>query len=157
MPSSLTVPHPWSTGAWILIEDEALEVVARHRQIAGEASEAGGILLGYRRGNHIQVTQATSPQPGDKRSRFSFDRIDRAHALFAGRRWKHSNGRCDYLGEWHTHPEQVPTPSGIDNREWRKLYQSSARPLIFWIEGTEARWIGLGHKCRLSCLEDDLA
>ncbi|WP_419150514.1 hypothetical protein [Paraburkholderia kururiensis] len=34
----------------------------------------------------------------------------------------------DYLGERHTHPETVPTPSSIDTWEWRKICTKKANP-----------------------------
>lgn len=152
MSSPLILPHPWIAGAWILIEEEALEVVVRHRQLLSVSPEAGGVLLGYRRGDHVHVTQATVPSKNDRRSRFSFDRIDQYHGWLAWRRWTESNQRCDYLGEWHTHPELYPSPSGIDEREWHKLHSSNPRPLVFWIEGIQERWLGLGFKKKLSQL-----
>ena len=30
--------------------------------------------------------------------------------------FKESNGKKIYLGEWHTHPEDYPTPSLLDNK-----------------------------------------
>jgi integrative and conjugative element protein (TIGR02256 family) len=150
--SPLILPHPSVADAWILIEEEALEIVGRYRQSSPGASEGGGVLLGYRRGNHLHVTQATVPSERDERSRFSFDRFDRRHGWFVMRRWKGSNQRCDYLGEWHTHPESHPSPSGTDEREWRKLHTSNPRPLLFWIEGTADRWLGLGFEKKISRL-----
>ena len=153
MSSSLILPHPWISEAHILIEDEVLEVVGRYRQLSPWDPEAGGVLLGYRRGDHLHITQATVPLKEDKRGRFSFDRFDQRHGWMVWKRWTASNQRCDYLGEWHTHPEPNPTPSGTDEREWRKLHSSNPRPLLFWIEGMSDRWLGLGFKKKLTRLE----
>ena len=30
--------------------------------------------------------------------------------------FKKSKGKCIYLGEWHTHPEDYPTPSSLDRK-----------------------------------------
>lgn len=49
-----------------------------------------------------------------------------------------SGGTTVYLGEWHTHPEDVPHPSWIDERDWRRIV-SKARyeqsHLVFVIAG----------------------
>ena len=59
-----------------------------------------------------------------------------------------SGGRAIYLGTWHTHPESVPTPSGIDRSDWAACQRANrGRPLAFVLVGTgkvrvfvRARW-----------------
>lgn len=43
-----------------------------------------------------------------------------------------------YLGEWHTHPEEIPTPSVIDRIGWAKklLADSFSEAIFFVILGT---------------------
>lgn len=106
--------------------------------------------MGYRRGSHLHVIGATAPMAKDQRSRFSFDRFDSKHQEVAVKHWVESNKRCDYLGEWHTHPQKMPAPSWTDEREWRKLLSRTPGALIFWIEGISGRWMGLGHKKKIS-------
>ena len=81
--------------------------------------ESGGILLGTVHGPHIEVAHATPPFPTDRRTRCSFERGSKGHTEVADRLWGESRGIVRYLGEWHTHPEDYPSPSGIDLREWR--------------------------------------
>lgn len=150
MPAELIYAHPWATRAWILIEAEALQVVSKYQQQFPGDHEAGGILMGYRRGSHLHVIGATAPMAKDQRSRFSFDRFDSRHQEIALKYWEESHKRCDYLGEWHTHPQKTPTLSWTDEREWRKLLSQTPRSLIFWIEGIEGRWMGLGRKRKIS-------
>lgn len=88
----------------------------------------------------------------DARTRFSFDRLDESHAHIATRYWALTSGHCDYLGEWHTHPERHPEPSGVDRSEWRKIYEYALKPLLFWIEGAEGRWLGIGQGRHLYAL-----
>ena len=53
-------PLPFgSSEAMLLIESQVLERLTGFRQIATSAPEAGGILMGYRRGSHTHVTEAT--------------------------------------------------------------------------------------------------
>ena len=59
----------------------------------------------------------------------------------------------DYLGEWHTHPEDWPKPSGKDLREWRILLREQRRPLVFLIVGFQGRWVGVGSGSTISPIE----
>lgn len=54
---------------------------------------------------------ATGPRSKDRRGRFSFwpHRPSEQEEIFK----QHALGR-DYVGDWHTHPEDVPTPSRAD-------------------------------------------
>src|SRR5687768_16273206 len=104
--------------AKLLIEAPLLERLVAFRQVTSTAPEAGGILMGYRRGPHTHVTEATVPSRSDIRRRSSFFRHTGPHQRVALRRWKETNQTLDYVGEWHTHPEDDPGPSGIDLNHW---------------------------------------
>ena len=128
-----------------MIEDDVLNYILDHKQDISDRPEAGGILLGYRRGSHLHVTSATSPQPRDRQSRFRFRRCDPAHQDLALLQWKASGNRVDYLGEWHTHPVSDPTPSSLDLAEWKKIYGRKNCNMLFLIAGTaNAFWLGVG-------------
>lgn len=106
--------------------------------------EAGGVLLGLRRGPHIEVVNITTPMVGDFRSRTTFLRRDPGHFEFAQRLWRESNGTIGYVGEWHTHPESWPVPSCVDNAEWRKVLRLEQRLTIFVIVGTDNWFVARG-------------
>ncbi len=130
---------------FVLLETQVLQVLARHRQLHQDAPESGGILLGYRRGSHLHVTEATVPLASDQASRTRFLRSAVPHQQAALARWRQSGGTIDYLGEWHTHPEHSPSPSTIDTRGWRRICSKRKNPMLFVIAGTQDRlWIGLG-------------
>jgi integrative and conjugative element protein (TIGR02256 family) len=139
-------PHPYREGAWILVEADLLARLAKYRQRALTAPESGGLLLGYRRGMHLHVIAATEPGPDDRSSRVSFRRSERGHRDKALAMWRESRGHIDYLGEWHTHPEQHPTPSGTDYRAWAELMSDRpGKPFVFIILGmTTNLWLGCG-------------
>lgn len=132
----------------IVIEQQPLDVMCSFRQHEPHDPEAGGILLGFRRSDHLHVVDLTVPHAEDSRSRVSFFRSEKAHQRIAMERWRLSGGKLDYIGEWHTHPEKTPTPSSIDLREWRKIAGRSV-PMLFLILGNVGDpWIstGLGGK-----------
>ena len=128
---------------FVLVEGRALQVFSRHRQLHHCTSESGGILLGYRRGSHLHVTEATTPRESDKASRTRFFRSSAPHQRAALARWRGSGGTMDYVGEWHTHPECNPTPSTIDMRGWTQASSTCKAPMLFVIVGTQnSFWIG---------------
>ena len=130
---------------FVLFEEQALRVIAEHRQRVPDASEAGGILLGYRRGPHLHVTDATAPLDTDSASRTRFFRSAAPHHNVALTRWHESGGNMDYMGEWHTHPEHGPSPSTMDTQGWQHICGVRKVPMLFVIAGTEdCLWIGLG-------------
>lgn len=128
----------------LLIDGDVLVEFDRYRQRRSRDSESGGLLLGYRRGQHLHVTSITGPQSSDRATRVSFRRSCEGHAKIADDEWLSSGRRKDYLGEWHTHPEMRAMPSAIDKREWAKLLQGRDNALLFIILGTHEDWFGLG-------------
>lgn len=52
-----------------------------------------------------------------------------------------------YIGEWHTHPQEVPSPSHIDLDEWETLATSRAdrRPLFAVVVGRQNLHVELMH------------
>lgn len=99
-----------------------LEILCTYEQSVQNAPEAGGILLGryIRKCNDVIVDQITVPLKGDIQKRKSFFRLSKLHQSIADEVWKNSNGTINYLGEWHTHPENEPFPSLVDRIDWQK-------------------------------------
>lgn len=130
----------------ILIEPSVIELVRGYCQHQSNMSESGGILLGYRRGDHLHIVAATTPQPGDQRMRFRYFRRDPYHQKVALSQWDMSGNTMDYIGEWHTHPEPEPKPSSLDMSEWEKICCARKTSMVFLIAGwTGAFWLGVGR------------
>lgn len=102
-----------------------------------DGSEAGGLLLGTVHGSNIALVEATVPTFWDKRFRYLFERLPFGHRGIAETRWRNSGGTIRYLGEWHTHPEDYPTPSSLDRREWAALAtkRQDGRPVLAVVVG----------------------
>jgi len=129
-------------------------------QIDAHKPESGGVLLGrYILGTcDIVIDKVTFPMPGDKSTRTTFFRKKQTHQEVIDREWKVSDGTCTYLGEWHTHPERVPSPSCIDRYNWhRKLKKDifDSDSLFFLIIGTEEikLWEGSRKSMHLEMLK----
>jgi integrative and conjugative element protein (TIGR02256 family) len=120
-PSELTFLRP--AGGRLRIGADALRILERYRQLDACVSEAGGVLLGrliVERPDTV-VDTVTEPSPADRRTRFAFHRAARPTQRAVIDAWERSDGTRNFLGEWHTHPEDVPHPSEVDLRGWQRL------------------------------------
>jgi integrative and conjugative element protein (TIGR02256 family) len=122
---------------------EVLEVFNKYKQDTKEKTEAGGILLGSRRGPHFEIVLATEPTKHDKRSRYHFERSPKVHNEIALEIWRRTNGHTTYLGEWHTHPQVIPSPSVLDISEWDLLTKKQNKPFSMVIVGIEQLCVGI--------------
>lgn len=145
MQEDLVFQDPTNDG-FVIVTSPVLRQINRYRQGAMHDVEAGGILLGARRARHIDITLATTPKHGDKRSRVGFHRLSSFHQSFAIRAWRRFGRKLDYVGEWHTHPERNPSPSPIDQMEWAKLMRTRNSDLVFMILGISGVWLGVSHR-----------
>lgn len=140
------------SGHTLHIAAQALVLLSRHRQLSAKVPEAGGVLLGRHllESEEVVVDEVTEPQVTDRRGRFSFFRSSRHDAL-ARERWLATRETSGYLGLWHTHPEAVPTPSNVDEDDWRLALERDSfegQHLHFIIVGTAALrvWVGRNGK-----------
>ena len=122
-----------------------LETFRQHVQVSDSDCEAGGLLLGSVHGTHMRIEQATVPTRWDKRLRYLFERMPFGHDAIALARWTASPGTIRYLGEWHTHPEDYPHPSGLDRSEWQHLSakRRDKRPTLAVIVGCKSLYVEL--------------
>ena len=125
--------------------DATTDTLLRHIQTKESDCEAGGILLGSVHGAHMLIEQATTPTAWDKRFRYLFERMPFGHDAIALARWTASQGTIRYLGEWHTHPEDHPIPSGLDRSEWNRLSsrRRDKRSMLSVIVGRERLYVEL--------------
>ena len=89
-------------------------------------------------GNRVNVDKVTVPGPRDRQTRFRFFRAQSPAQAAVIDAWQRSEGTANYLGEWHTHPQDDPTPSSQDRRDWRRLVtmqQYEQKSLFFVIVG----------------------
>ena len=122
-----------------------LETFSQHVQGSDADCEAGGLLLGSVHGSHMLIEQATVPTAWDKRFRYLFERMPFGHEAIALSRWTASQGTIRYLGEWHTHPEDHPHPSGLDRSEWNRLsaQRRDKRLMLAVIVGRKSLYVEL--------------
>jgi integrative and conjugative element protein (TIGR02256 family) len=97
----------------VQLDQRVLEHFKKWQQHGSRATEAGGQIFGLISSDRVQVKIATGPYRGDERERFHYrsDPRKAQHAI-------DNQGRRGllYLGEWHTHAEDIPVAS-ISDRE----------------------------------------
>lgn len=125
----------------VVISTEAANTLLSYRQISDSSPESAGVLIGERRDVHIVITDLSEPSRWDIRSRFMVDRVSKHHQKAVDDALKKSNGEWHYLGEWHTHPENVPKPSMTDYGSWHKNLKLD-QPLVLIIVGRTHFWVG---------------
>lgn len=121
---------------------EVLKQIEKYIQNNPHKNESGGLLLGYRHSNHFEITHITTPKLLDMSNRLSFERKDITHIKILKRLIK-KDKNIAYLGEWHTHPEDYPSPSSIDNSQWELCRKNSTESLIFVIFGINDYFVEL--------------
>lgn len=142
-------------GTTLVLGEDALVTMLRYRQSRRRSTEAGGVLLGRHllEVPHIVVDEVTVPTRGDWRLFTFFRRGRAAHQRVIDERWSTSRGTCQYLGEWHTHPEPIPHASSVDIADWRRRLRADVfdgDSLIFLIVGTEAISVWEGSRTSLT-------
>jgi integrative and conjugative element protein (TIGR02256 family) len=127
-------------GGLLVLAESVLVTIVRHRQIDHDSKEAGGMLLGrlITGSEDIIIDRVTEPNAEDVRGRFKFIRSRGLAQKIVDQAWNESQNTTHYLGEWHTHPEDDPAPSGQDLINWNDISKKSEHEfdsLFFVISG----------------------
>jgi integrative and conjugative element protein (TIGR02256 family) len=112
------------------IAPDVIQELQEYRQTTGKL-EAGGLLFtDAPNSNRVVITHASLPNRWDVR-RWSLFKINvkAARSVIAA---QFKLGR-HYIGEWHTHPETNPTPSGTDKKTINTLFSDSDHQLHYLI------------------------
>jgi len=124
----------------LVIVGHAVDQLREFAQRRWWHTEAGGVLLGRHLldSPDVVVDEVTTPQNTDRRSRFGFFR-SKKHEVLARERWQEQASTMAYLGLWHTHPQEDPTPSATDRADWQHAVAHDtfeSERLFFPIVGT---------------------
>lgn len=145
----------------IKISDSVASTIQSFCQDTVDKHEAGGVLIGrlIADSKNVMVDKVTVPMKGDIRSRYRFVRGHK-HQLILEKEWIDSGGTFHYLGEWHTHPEDYPSPSRIDKDSWKNILRTgvfSTRFLYFVVVGIRhySIWEGDRRTLKFRRLDDN--
>ena len=111
-----------------------------------EGNELCGILMGLQVGDNCYRISKISPPCVKSHTRCDCERDAAMANQFIEEDYKTSEHTRFYIGEWHTHPEDNPTPSAVDYRSIEDNYQSAslvAPFLLMIIVGTESFHISI--------------
>lgn len=127
------------------IDRHVTDVLSSHIQNDEYKPESGGILMGYYIDDYsFYISDCSTPSKRDKSSRFHFLRSAINAQKFIERKFKSSKGKKIYLGEWHTHPERLPSPSPTDLISFKdqlKKNEMNSSFLFMIIFGTEGLYV----------------
>lgn len=138
-------------GSYLLVPSRLIKTLEKYRQFKPTSKEQGGMLLGVMRAEdnelvnienppYIELLNATEPCCKDHATRTKFvRRCDHHFTDMQNATVLHSD--LVYLGEWHTHPQDNPTPSTIDLNSWRKAFSSKIAIVV--IVGRITNWWGI--------------
>lgn len=132
-----------------VIHEVPLKTLERFSQTNSQAPEAGGIVLGKIFKDRIDILKLSTPTILDKASRHNFERHKLSAQIVIDYEFYNSGGQMNYLGEWHTHPEPIPIPSGTDINMLRQQFTFNIINtdfLILIIKGTNKLYVRLISK-----------
>ena len=100
-----------SSGQSLIFTQRVLDHFLTNRQMRWYEREAGGQLFARFDGKEIIISEATGPRRSDRRGRHSYepDRVAEQEEIDAIHR-----AGLHFVGDWHSHPEDVPAPSPRD-------------------------------------------
>lgn len=133
-------------GGLLVIMPVPLKSMLAYRQLGSFSTEAAGVLIGERRGPHLVVHQISEPGPGDIRRRCFVDRRGAHHQIAVDEAFINSSGILQYLGEWHTHPEDSPSPSPTDIGTWQRYLIADDEEMVLLIIGRKEIWAAKKNK-----------
>lgn len=135
----------------LIFSQVVLEWFVRHRQKRSTDTEVGGQLFAEITVDNVIIRVATGPYRCDRMRRNQFqpdisqERKDIVKIFKKG---------LHYVGNWHTHPEPYPSPSGNDTNSMAEYFNQSKHELnnfVLVIIGTSTfpagLWVSL-HGCK---------
>ncbi len=131
------------SGEELIISAHVLSIMSGFRQTWPFSCEAGGQLFATLQEKRVTITDATRPGILDIRRRFGFYSSRKSAQMAIDKRYEEG---LHFVGEWHTHPEPYPTPSGADLDSMKEMVTLSKHALsgyIMLILGTAAGYKGL--------------
>lgn len=133
----------------ILLHSQPLLILEKFTQYKQKNPESGGIILGKIIGQQINILKLSIPTQLDHASRTNFERNKISAQIILDYEFYNSGGQLIYLGEWHTHPEFSPSPSGTDLKMLKNQFTNNKLNtdfLILMIKGTKGLYIRIIDK-----------
>jgi len=117
-------------GPYVILAKSVIETISRYRQLSKDDNEAGGQLFAVFEGSDTQIVEATEPKMFDKRSRCGF--VPSRFIQKIEIKSRHKEGK-HFVGDWHSHPEPIPTPSDLDLNSMADCFRKSRHELLSFL------------------------
>ncbi|MBN8503363.1 MAG: Mov34/MPN/PAD-1 family protein [Burkholderiales bacterium] len=114
----------------VLLTENCVSELMRHRQSSGSSRENGGQLFARFVQDGVQVEVATVTRGFSRRTRFGFWPDRKAEQADINQLFERG---LHYIGDWHTHPEEVPSPSATDEQKMQEIFRKSRHELPFML------------------------
>ena len=130
------------------ITQEVIEYLSG--QVKKSGNEQAGILIGSEIGDHAYRINKASEPCGikQKASKIGCVRNAKKANEIIATDFEKSNGTRVYLGEWHTHPEEYPSPSYVDTKSIKTITETGDIPvegIFLIIVGLEQFYFGFHY------------
>lgn len=129
LPSTLQFKSERSD-ARIIFAPAVLQHFDLHRQQGKQKTEVGGQLFAALSAMEMSVQRATGPGTLDKRGWSWFIPNRQSQNAEIKRLFRE---RLHFVGDWHTHPERVPSPSSIDLQSMAECFAQSRHQLTSFV------------------------
>ena len=113
----------------LVIHKTLLEDISQYMQ-TGNKPESGGLLFAEFKLPKIIVKKASFPNKSDYQCRYEFRPDQERQQKIINLNYKKG---LHYIGEWHTHPENIPTPSILDITSMKETFIKSKHELNFFL------------------------
>jgi len=117
--------HP--RGGKLVVRSGVVAHFDRYRQRRCFSKEAGGQLFAtLTQPDLIDINDISGPRPTDKRSFYEYVPDRAAEKVEIAERY---NMGLHFVGDWHTHAQDVPRPSGTDSNSMQQMVRLSSHAL----------------------------
>lgn len=106
----------------LILSQEAAALLTGYARV-GYPEETGGILIGRAEPRCILMTHVVGPGHSSTRAQNRFGRDGHYAQQELDRIFVKTDGKSDYIGEWHSHPVSSP-PSVVDRQTIRRISES---------------------------------
>jgi len=118
----------------LIVFDPAVRDILYKQRQQGNENEKAAVLGGYYSPDGVwHVTAAMPSSSKNKAGRYWVLRDRPSAQLFINMIYKETSGKVNYLGEWHTHPIEIPVPSPDDRSMISGLLKTSVLEIDFLI------------------------
>ena len=143
----------------IVFSEDVMREFMNYQQSEYNMPEAGGILLGQVKDNYFYILKVSTPSKKDTFSRYRFTRDKRTAQKVIDQEFALSSHKTIYLGEWHTHPENYPSPSAQDINMIKEQFQNNIlneKLVLMVIVGLKSIYVSYFDGIKLSSLSLNL-